>query len=339
MPKTRLLASDAVRLSLRVPRLGLSTRAIRDDSDDSEGELVHLHLQPSKDLFHPEAKINYLSSEGKLISSEPLLAHHHKLYYGEVIASSHTERRFLEDKVGGLYYHPHSAAGRGVLGTATIHVYDDGLEGGEEGKSGRPSFAGGFQVDGRTWNVVTREHYLRHRKEGEPGVIVQGPDSDLVLFTEEGSDMPDESDEEEHQQHSSCAHDTLDFNTNVTTHPVLQKRDAAPWWIPESQEGRSLPSSFGFDLVSSPDVTNLFDPASLLSHPNRKTRSIKIKRDDVQTGGTASGQNFINSIGDSSGCPKDQRIVYAGFAADCNYVNTYEGAEKARTQILTNINT
>lgn len=40
----------------------------------------------------------------------------------------------------------------------------------------------------------------------------------------------------------------------------------------------------------------------------------------------------------AAGCPKEQRVVYMGVAADCNYVTTYGGADKARTQILNDWN-
>jgi hypothetical protein len=93
----------------------------------------------------------------------------------------------------------------------------------------------------------------------------------------------------------SCSHDKLGYN-NHTTNPVF----------------RNHPS--GLPMLA-PD--GLFK-----------------RQSTGDTGGMTSGNNFIDSIGDNSGCPTSQRIVYMGVALDCNYVTTYGSTDAARTQVL-----
>jgi len=93
-----------------------------------------------------------------------------------------------------------------------------------------------------------------------------------------------------------CSHDSLSFNTDPTINPSLRQPAPAPGWL-----------------------------ESLL--PGNLTR-----RDDINGGEV--GNNYISSIGDSSGCPKTQQIVYMGVAADCKYVSNYQSAENATKAIL-----
>jgi hypothetical protein len=295
-----LLPSDALRLSLSIPNL------------DQETEEVHLHLAPTAELIHPQAKINYLSATGEVLVSEPLLPHDngHRLYSGEVISSMHTQQRLQEDLMGGLWYPSFSQPERGVRGWASIHVYDDGLQDGSS-----PKFAGTVQVDGVTWNIATRENYLRHKGQHDPIYLEES--SDLVMFIE-GDNHPT-SDGDSDGGHTGCSHDTMDWNMDNTTHPVRRPKVSAassPWWAVSSADEFPDPLS---DSIS--------------------RRHVRIKRQDTPTGGTNTpNSNYINSIGSTAGCPTEQRVVYVGFAADCNYVSTYGGAEAARTQILTNMN-
>jgi len=59
------------------------------------------------------------------------------------------------------------------------------------------------------------------------------------------------------------------------------------------------------------------------------------KRQRGDTGGVAPSRNYADSIGDTSGCPSTNQVVYMGVALDCNYINAYGSTERAREQILT----
>lgn len=159
---------------------------------------------------------------------------------------------------------------------------------------------------------------------GDPGGLDEGEAGGMVLFLEGDHHPHPDVRSEEGQTTTGCGHDKVEWNMDNTTHPVRRPRspvETKPWWT--SSPVDSLPDLFA-DYPESGD---------------RRRSAPLIKRDDVPTGGTTNPQtNYIGSIGSTSGCPTEQRVVYVGFAADCNYVGTYGGAEQARTQILTNMN-
>lgn len=334
VPSDKLLPSDALRLSFDIPSpRRLVSRGLLDDvwTDEEAHETVHLHMTPTEHLFHPQAKINYLSATGDVIYSEPLKAHDHRVYTGEVLDDWSTSQRLEEDRVGGVYYPPGSEESRGVRGTATIHVYDH-PEDDTDVRSTR--FQGAFYVDGQLWHVMTRENYLRHAQDGDPEVFDLGEESGLVMFME--GDEHENGDETfgkgsvPGMRKMGCSHDDLAYNTNVTVHPVLKDRPRHP------HSDRKVAAPFFPSLSFTPlsdSLSSLFPYGSESPH-----RSIS-RRDDISTGGNAKpSTNYINNIGQTAGCPTEQRIVYMGVAADCNYISTYGGAEQARTQILTNWN-
>ena len=218
-----------------------------------------------------------------------------------------------------------------MLGTATIHIYEL-PEDDTEGRSTR--FQGAFYVNGQLWHVITRENYLRHAQDGDPEVFEVGEDSGLVMFME--GDEHASADEAfglgslRRQRKTGCSHDDLPYNTNVTGHPVLKDRPRHPHFDSE------VAPPFFPPLSSMPLPDSLY---SLFPHGEQSPRNGISRRDDISTGGNANpSTNYINNIGQTTGCPTEQRVVYMGVAADCNYVSTYGGAEQARTQILTNWN-
>lgn len=334
VPSDKLLPSDALRLSFDIPSpRRLVSRGLLDDALTNENayETVHLHMTPTEHLFHPQAKINYLSAAGDVLYSEPLQAHDHRVYTGEVLNDWSTLQRLKEDRVGGVYYPPGSEESRGVRGTATIHVYDH-PEDDRDVRSTR--FQGAFYVDGQLWHVMTRENYLRHAQDGDPEVFDLGEESGLVMFMEgDEHGNRDEAFGDRTMQRTrkmGCSHDDLAYNTNVTGHPVLKDRPRHP------HSDREVAASFFPSLPSMPLSDSLY---SLFPHGSESPRRSVSRRDDISTGGNAKpSTNYINNIGQTAGCPTEQRIVYMGVAADCNYISTYGGAEQARTQILTNWN-
>jgi hypothetical protein len=43
--------------------------------------------------------------------------------------------------------------------------------------------------------------------------------------------------------------------------------------------------------------------------------------------------SFASTIGQTTGCPKDQKILFTGVAADCEYTKSYGSVENATTQV------
>lgn len=337
VPQDKLLPSDALRLSFDIPSTRrLVSRSLLDDmlSEEEAYETVHLHMTPTEHLFHPQAKINYLSSSGQVLNSEPLRAHDHRVYTGEVIGDWSTAQRLEEDRVGGVYYPQGSEDQRGVRGTATIHVHNHHADE-ESGRPAETKFQGAFYIDGQLWHVMTKENYLRHAQEGDARVMeVGGPDSGLVMFMEgdehDAENQPFIQSSRFGAARTGCSHDNLDFNTNATVHPVLKERPRHP----HSANQASAPF---FPSLPSIPLLDSFSP--LLPFQQETPRRSISRRDDISTGGNARpSSNYIGSIGQTTGCPTEQRVVYMGVAADCNYISTYGGTEQARTQILTNWN-
>lgn len=324
---SRILPSDHLRLSLTIPnrRSILAANEKRSAAVEQDHlERVHLHLGPNQDLFHPQAKINYLAGNGDVLRSEPLLAHQYKIYSGEVISDVASDQRLAEDKVGGLWYDPQMARDRGVLGHANIHLLEDG---GDSGDDANIRFAGSFVVDGTTWNIMSRERYEKAKSTLDPVVAVADDDNDLVMFVE-GDRHPAAHE----TQAVGCGHDSLEYNMNNKTNPVrMPVQEDQPWWAAAATS--SLMQDNGDDMYSD-GYPNLLGSGK----PTTKRGHSFMRRDDVPTGGGAATSNYINEIGNTWGCPDTQKVVYVGFVADCNYVSAHGGSKAAREQILTNMN-
>lgn len=192
------------------------------------------------------------------------------------------------------------ADSRGVLGTASVMV----LHPGEMGDD--PLWEGSFNILGMTYHVKPTEDYLRMRTPDD--VMVE--DNGRVVVYRDIDMYKDESEialAHPNAHVASCGHDQHEHNSNLS-HPIWQNRHSNLFTPMDSWEDNL---GFGFG-----------------------------KRSDTPTGGGSSGtgSNYINSINSTQGCPNSQQIVYMGFALDCNYVQAYNGGERAREHILSVMN-
>ncbi|KAJ7151650.1 Metallo-peptidase family M12-domain-containing protein [Mycena filopes] len=130
-------------------------------------------------------------------------------------------------------------------------------------------------------------------------------DSALVIWRDS-----DVMSEEEHRAYTgaeaapspqTCGHDRMSYNTDPAQNPILQKQTST--WFENP-----IPSLLG----------NFS------------------KRDDVV--GTSMGTNFVDTIGETAGCPNTQKVLFMGVAADCVYTQKYGSHANATNQILTNWN-
>ncbi|GAA6010631.1 hypothetical protein JCM10207_007774 [Rhodosporidiobolus poonsookiae] len=163
---------------------------------------------------------------------------------------------------------------------------------------------------------------------------------------------------EDEEEQASCSHDQLAFNTDPA-HPVLLNAWEQGLYGVQVVQEESAFSPLNSSLLTpflaalSPRAYSPFssdapvfvplDRASSPSHvhpaaayPPRQRQ--KRQGDDI-SGGSGTSSNFINSIGSTTGCPKQALVVFVGVAADCTYVSSYGSAEAAREQILTDFNT
>ncbi|KAF7340165.1 Zinc metalloprotease [Mycena venus] len=196
---------------------------------------------------------------------------------------------------------PQSLAGRALWST-TKATSISGLP---------PVFEGAFTVKGVVYHVSTKDNYLRHKRplDADASEPVDFIDSELVIWRDSDMMTP----EEEHFAHTgehatpapapqTCGHDRMSYNTDPAQNPILQKPVTSPW-------------------LETP-INSLFGNFS--------------KRDDVV--GTQMGTNFVNNIGQTTGCPNTQKVLYMGVAADCVYTSKYGSHANATSQILNNWN-
>ncbi|KAJ6569551.1 Metallo-peptidase family M12-domain-containing protein [Mycena capillaripes] len=310
LPRRPLSSSTSSPFSQRAPLLPRSTTLRYDDSFRLKiaafDEEFHLHLRPNDHLIHPAARINYYSTgpdgETYITRTKPLLRESVKAYWGEVIHADHSLTRMRED-AAGVVYSPHPAE----LGWARIMVHHQG----DIEQSIAPVFEGAFTAKGVVYHIATKENYLRHKRPLDADAVqpLDIVDSALVIWRD--SDMM--TAEEEHFAHTgeyatpapapqTCGHDRMSYNIDPAENPILlQKPAASPWFE---------------------------NPISLIGNFS--------KRDDVV--GTQMGTNFVNNIGQNTGCPNTQKVLYMGVAADCVYTQKYGSHANATSQILTNWN-
>ncbi|KAG6849798.1 hypothetical protein H0H93_005048 [Arthromyces matolae] len=284
-------------------------------------ETYYLHLRPNEHLIHPAARINYyeLSLDGHsyVSHSKPLLRGSFKAFWGEVIHVGYTEKRMREDAAGAI---PRSHSGE--LGWARIVVHHQG----DTARGIPPEYEGAFSVNGIVHHIMTKDNYLRTKTDLDPDLTSDDElDSSLVVWRE--SDVMTLHEESVAKSKRAllnsvppagessiiipiCAHDRLMYNTDPQQNPILLIKNPGsdPW----------LTGRLGSDQQN----ISVFP------------------RDDVgsSTGSGSMGTNFASSIGSSDGCPKTQKVLYMGVAADCNYVTIYGTQENATRQILTDWN-
>ncbi|KZT58407.1 hypothetical protein CALCODRAFT_494893 [Calocera cornea HHB12733] len=298
-------------LSRRQPQASPRTLLPSDSfrlSISHEGEEYHLHLAPTEYLVHPAARVEYfdLDAGGKSVlrESRPLAANDVLAFSGHVVHPESTAQRFREDAAGGLSSSS-SSSGAPTLGWARILVHSHDPSSGEP-----PLFEGSFSVNGVVHHVLLREKYdsLRQPSDAHPLPLApgSGADSRLVIFRESDV-LPSRN---ALQGGSSCAHDGLGWNGREN--PLLRAYEEA--------RRPALGHSVWGEVLGEMGLRNW-------------------RRDDIQGGGNMNvSSNFANDIGNTSGCAKEQKIVYMGVAADCTYVQKYGSQENATTQILNDWN-
>ncbi|KAH8834846.1 zinc metalloprotease [Flagelloscypha sp. PMI_526] len=262
------------------------------------GDVFHLHMSPNEHLVHPQAKIKLFnpgSSEPKVI---PLKPEDVLAYMGHVVAEEDTEDRLRED--AATLMHPETPN----IGWARIMVHSQG--GSFDGSGRPPIYSGAFTAHGTTYHVTTKDTYLRTKLENDPHPpgAVEEVDNDLVIWRDSDVHHP------EPKIHGrppamGCGHDKLPFNSDPSLNPFLSQ---SPQLHDDSWFG-----SWGRGLANS-------------------TFS---KRQDGDAAGSGMTSNFKDVIGQTSGCPKIQKLLFMGVAADCRYVAIHGDHDNATTQILT----
>ncbi|GAA5970946.1 hypothetical protein JCM8115_005507 [Rhodotorula mucilaginosa] len=319
-----------------------------------EGRLVTLSLRPNADLV-PSGGVRSVErwrddATGEWKSSERILGREDiRAYEGWVVNEHEDLENWVREEEAGVVRPVDAAAGwaRVVL-SAGEHAADD-----------QPiRFQGAYSQDGELYTIHSTERYLQTREPLDPEpprlptlrkrfasngsdeiaydyayppmVIVRDQD---VLTPEEQAAMLAKRGLPQLPSPGAptCSHDQLAFNTDPA-HPVYINSDpvhnaTSPW--------------FPFSPFY-PNRDALFSPADHSVVPTghsfvpRGHKRVKRQGNDI-SGSNGQSSNFINSIGSTAGCPKQQRVVFIGVAADCTYVQAFSSPAAAREQILTDI--
>lgn len=304
-----------------------------------EGRLVTLSLRPSANLV-PSGGVRSVQrwrddATGEWRTSEQVLEREViRAYEGWVVRDDEDLERWIREEEAGVVRPVDASAGwaRIVLtGNADKSTNDTPVR-----------FQGAYSQDGELFTIHSTERYLQTREpldpepellsvlrkrsgadndtsssydyEYPPMVIVR--DQDLLTLEQQAEALAKRGLAQPATSGApTCSHDQLAFNTDPA-HPVYLNSEpthnmTTPW--------------FPFSPFHAPREA-LFSPADLSvvspKHgfvPRGHTR-VKRQGNDIP-GSNGQSSNFINSIGSTAGCPKQQRVVFVGVAADCTYVS------------------
>ncbi|TIA96912.1 hypothetical protein E3P94_03037 [Wallemia ichthyophaga] len=299
-----------------------------------DGEHFNLHLHPNEDLFHPHARVNYLNKSGHVHHSELLQKENFRVYHGYTVSSEHSDRRVAEDAariirnydLGNIFTQDDIIRGR-----ANIMIHDDGVDSGSS-----PQFEGSFTFDSELYHIKTPSSYLASKGDDDPSPSYHP--SRLIIFKE--------SDTVERTNTTL----TATCGTDSTHYPSLEPIEPlTPFTMVEEQPSWTLSLKKWLDVLFGTETAKPYvrfapiddhtlDRAITQARDRHSKRAKRQGTGDVSGGNDEPASSYVDTIGSTEGCPTEQRLLYMGFAADCTYVENYDNAEKARTQILQDVN-
>jgi len=325
-----------------------------------DGEPVTMSLRPAANLV-PAAGVRsveqWLDDEsGEWKSAERVLARADmRAYEGWVVPDDDDVERWIREEIAGVVRPVRAGAGwaRIVLSAA---------EGGDDAPL---QFQGTYEKGGEQYTVHSTERYLRTKDEVDPEpplvtprrrsrrafggaddavlaprhpsmVIVResatmSPRERIAALQKRGLPLPDPDTLPAGESASSCSHDSLAFNVDPA-HPVYAAQYPQVSFANSTSSWRSYLSGGAHVQPFSPadHVSNPFaaPPAHRYVPSDRRAALWKRQGDDI-SGGGGQTSNFINSIGDTSGCPKAAVVVFVGVASDCTYVRPVSSSPRA----------
>lgn len=190
--------------------------------------------------------------------------------------------------------------GQGEIGWARIIVYSQG----DASRGIAPVYEGAFSAHGVIHHVMTKDRYLRTKHPLDPHVVQPLDDIDSSLVIWRDSDIMTEHEETNFHGGVLSSH-PLSCGHDDSEHTPTRQPATTPWYNP-----------FGY------------------------VNSTLTRRQNDIPGMDGMNTNYADRIGNTAGCPKSQRVIYMGVAADCKYVQQHGGnAESTTNQILNNWNT
>ncbi|BGP01951.1 Zinc metalloprotease [Rhodotorula toruloides ATCC 204091] len=326
-----------------------------------DGEPVTLSLRPTADLV----PTNGVKSVERWLDDETgewkehvtvLTRENVKAYEGWVLDDEADVQKWVKEEQAGLVRG--AEAGSGWARIVVLSTPDD---------EQNLRFQGTYSKGGEMFTIHSTEQYLRTKDDLDPEpplvtpsrrsrrafggaddavlaprhpsmVIVResatlSPVEHISALRKRGLPLPDPA---TLSSASSCSHDSLPFNVDPA-HPVYANSHHPL----DTYSNSSSLSSPWLSFLSSPSIQP-FTPADHSTPFNSyryvpSDRHRKRQGDDI-SGGSGSSSNFINSIGSTTGCPKQNVVLFVGVAADCTYTTAQRSSDAARQQILTDFN-
>ncbi|KAH7103142.1 Metallo-peptidase family M12-domain-containing protein [Auriculariales sp. MPI-PUGE-AT-0066] len=263
-------------------------------------ETYHLHLKPNDDLVHPAARINYYRP-GPDGGSE---LYRTEPLLRESVRAYQGEVVRADDDYSATRRLQEDAAG------GLYRTYDAPLPSNVLGWARIVVHSEGDPVTGEPPSfegAFSINGDIHHVSAYDSYILTRRSEDALPRAPTDPLDRHlviyrnSDSVYQSEERPQSCAHDSLAWNTDPTVNPALRPPAPVPTWY-ESL----LPTNF-------------------------------TRRDDIN-GNNGATNNFASTIGQTDGCPKTQRIVYMGVAADCKYVSNYQSPQNATKAILTDWN-
>lgn len=295
-------------ISIAIPNHSSQTsNSLKSQDDGHQHTWFTFFLQPSSHLLHPQARINYHTSEGvdergmrtESISTRDVLA-----YSGWVIRQSSVNTWWNErlDNLGSRAANPTESDPR-IIGWVRVLVHETrGMK--HEEDLEKLTWEGSFEVDRQVWHVKTFDSYQRLR----------GPtDADLSRW----------------QVHPSGG--------------LVAWKDRAAWPTSSSPSKLIIDSPMTLTSQHSAIIAHPFQSPSQLELDRAQTISgtshLRKRRSIDSTTGGLTSTDLLGTIGLTDGCPSARKVLYIGVAADCNYVSKYGSQDSARLAILNDVNT
>lgn len=299
-----------------------------------DDEPVTISLRPSHSLVHPEgikSVHTHVEPDGTRTTREEIIRREDVLAFeGFVLNEQHDLEEWVRGEQAGLQRDLDNI-NEHARDWAKIVIVPRGDDGGEQDDDeGDIRFQGSYSRQGEAYTIHSTRRYLATRDHLDPeppliqkrGVYVN-PDMVIVreravVSTEErinemrkrGIAVPDMATITTATSSRSCGHDDLSYNADPMNPVFAHAYETTPW------------SDSFFGLPSGPRIVP--EDRSLGGLTSRALRNPLVKRQgDIATGGgTNASSNFINSIGSTTGCPRQQQVLFMGVAADCSYTQS-----------------
>ncbi|MCJ1313284.1 hypothetical protein MMC25_006961 [Agyrium rufum] len=152
---------------------------------------IKLALEPSEGIIADGASVNYMSADGRIVGSEPINRHEHRIFQGYTWVE-------MPDKSWTN------------VGWARVDVRRDGLD---------PMFEGAMSISGDHHHVQLSSNY-RRSKHAHDVDLALGEEERMVIFRDSDFGQPAHNELKRAEEESACGSHKLSFNSDPN-HPLF----------------------------------------------------------------------------------------------------------------------